>query len=120
MDKNRKKELAEQYKQMKKPMGIFIIRCKLNNKFFLQSTPDLKGVMNGAMVRLDGGIHPNRELQKEWLEFGSDNFTVEILENLEYDKDESKNDYTEELALLQMIWEEKLQKENMEPYKKRI
>lgn len=36
-----------------------------------------------------------------------------ILENLEYDKDESKTDYTEELALLQMIWEEKLAKENI-------
>jgi hypothetical protein len=76
--------------------------------------------MNGAIVRLEAGMHPNKELQKEWKDFGSDNFTIEILENLEYDKDESKTDYKEELTLLQIICEEKLAKQNLELYKKRI
>ena len=119
VDKARKKELTDLYKQTKPQMGIFIIRCKLNNKYYLQATQDLRGVMNGARVRLDGGMHTNRELQREWKEFGPDSFTVEILEYLEYDKDETKTDYSEELALLQMIWEEKLAKENLEFYKKR-
>lgn len=117
---DRKKELKLQYKQTKPKMGIFIIRSKVNNKCYLQVTQDLRGVMNGAKVRLMGNMHPNKELQKEWNEYGLENFTVEILENLEYDKDESKTDYTEDLALLQMIWEEKLLKENMEFYKKSI
>jgi hypothetical protein len=105
---DRKKELKLQYKQMKPQMGIFIIRSKVNNKCYLQTTQDLRGVINGAKVRLGGGFHPNMELQKEWNEFGADNFTIEILERLEYGKDESKTDYSEELAILQMIWEEKL------------
>jgi hypothetical protein len=120
MDKARKKELIQQYKQMKPPMGIFIIRSKVNNKCYIQATQDLRGVMNGAIVRLEAGMHPNRELQREWKDFGSDNFTIEILENLEYDKDESKTDYKEELTLLQIIWEEKLAKQKLELYKKRI
>lgn len=119
MDKNRKKELINQYKQMKPPMGIFMIRCKVNNKCYIQATQDLRGVINGAEVRLESGMHPNRELQKEWNEFGSGNFTIEILENLEYDKDESKTDYKDDLSLLQMIWEEKLLKEDLQFYKKR-
>jgi len=117
---DRKKELKMQYKQAKPDMGLFIIRCKVNNKCYIQGTQDLRGVINGAKVRLGGNMHPFKELQKEWNEFGADNFTIEILEHLEYDKDESKTDYTEDLALLQMIWEEKLAKENMEFYKKRI
>ncbi|KUO75287.1 MAG: hypothetical protein APF77_22400 [Clostridia bacterium BRH_c25] len=117
---DRKKELKQQYKQMKPQMGIFIIRSKVNNKCYIQATQDLRGVMNGAEVRLGAGMHPNKELQKEWKEFGSGNFTIEILENLEYDKDESKTDYTEDLALLQMIWEEKLVKKNMELYRKNL
>ncbi|MGE5415435.1 MAG: GIY-YIG nuclease family protein [Acidobacteriota bacterium] len=116
MDK--KRELKQQYKQMKHPMGIFIVRCKLNNKCYLQTTQDLRGVMNGALARLHSGFHPFVELQKEWTEFGADNFTMEILEQLEYD--DSKIDYTDDLELLQMMWEEKLAKENMEFYKKRI
>jgi hypothetical protein len=120
MDKSRKKELIEQYKRTKPDMGLFMIRSKTANKCYLQATQDLRGVMNGALVRLSGGMHPFRELQKEWNETGSENFTIEILERLEYDKDETKTDYTEELSLLKMIWEEKLAKENMEFYKKRI
>lgn len=117
---DRKKELKLQYKNTKPQMGIFIIRSKVNNKCYIQATQDLRGVLNGARVRLEGGTHPYRELQKEWSDFGSDNFTIEILENLEYDNDESKTDYKEDLALLQMIWEEKLTKENMKFYEKRI
>lgn len=117
---DRKKELKLQYKLTKPDMGIFIIRSKVNNKCYLQATQDLRGVINGAKVRLEGGMHPYKELQKEWKDFGSENFTIEILEALEYDKDESKTDYTEDLNLLQMIWEEKLAKENWVFYKKRI
>lgn len=112
---DRKKELKMQYKEMKPQMGIFIIRSKVNNKCFIQTTKDFRGGINGAKVRLAGGSHPNRELQKEWNDFGSENFIIEILEKLEYDNDES---IIEDLALLQMIWEEKLAKENKEFYKK--
>lgn len=105
---------------MKPQMGIFIIRSKVNNKCYIQATQDLRGVMNGALARLGGSFHPNRELQKEWNEFGADSFTLEILETLEYDKDEAKTNYTEELDVLQMLWEEKLVKKNIEFYKKRL
>lgn len=117
---DRRKELKLQYKQTKPQMGLFIIRSKVNNKCYIQGTQDLRGVINGAKVRLEAGMHPNRELQKEWKESGAENFEIEILEHLEYDKDESKTDYTEDLNLLQMIWEEKLAKENLEFYNKKI
>ncbi len=120
MDKSRKKELREQYKRTKPQMGIFIIRSKITNKCYIEGTQDLRGKINGTKARLGGGIHPNRELQKAWQDDGEANFTIEILENLEYDKDESKTDYKEDLALLQMIWEDKLINENVEFYKKRI
>lgn len=115
---DRKKELKMQYKQMRPDMGVFIIRNDRNNRCHIQATPDLRGVMNGAQVRLQGGFHPCRELQKDWKELGGEHFTIEILEKLEYDKDESKTDYEEDLELLRMIWEEKLSNENMELYKK--
>ncbi|HPW41999.1 MAG TPA: GIY-YIG nuclease family protein [Bacillota bacterium] len=117
---DRKKELKLQYKQTKPDMGIFIIRSKEKNKCYVEATKDLRGRINGTKVRLNAGMHPNKELQKDWTDSGSENFTIEILDNLQYDKDESKTDYTEELALLQMIWEEKLQKENMELYRKNM
>lgn len=120
MDKSRRKELMEQYKQMKSAMGIFIVRCKVNNKCYIQTTQDLKGLMNRTQVQLMAGLHKNKELQKEWNDLGSDNFTIEILENLKYDKDETKTDYSEELKVMQFIWEEKLIQQNNEFYNKRL
>lgn len=115
---DRRKELKEQYKNMKPDMGIFEIKSKFNNKCHIETTQDLKSTINSTKFKLETGSHPNRELQKEWKDFGAENFTIEILENLEYGKDESKTDYKEDLALLQMIWEEKLSKQKMELYKK--
>lgn len=74
--------------------------------------------LNSTKFRLGAAAHPNRELQKEWKDFGAGNFTIEILENLEYDKDEFKTDYTEDLTWLKMIWEEKLLKQKLDFYKK--
>ncbi len=117
---DRKKELKQQYKLMKPEMGVFIIRLKDEKKCYVQATQDLRGVMNGARARLSGGFHPNQELRKDWKDKGPDAFIMEILEYLAYDEDESKTDYGDDLAILQMIWEEKLIKEGYLIYKKRI
>lgn len=108
---DRKKELKQQYKQMKPKMGIYMIRSNVSKKCYVEKTQNLRGAINSTKFKLKSGGHPNRELQKEWNKFGESNFTIEILEYLEYDKDESKTDYTEELTLLQMLWEDKLLKE---------
>jgi hypothetical protein len=115
---DRKKELKMQFKQMKPEMGIMIVRAKSGNKYFLQGTQNLKGFINRTKFQLDSGGHPNRELQKCWQELGEKNFTIEVLEELEYEKDESKTDYSEDLALLEMVWQEKLAEQGLEPYKK--
>lgn len=117
---SRRKELVEQYKQMKPDMGIFWIRSKVNDKCFLETSQNLKAMLNRITFQLNAGSHPNQELQKEWIENGEEAFNIEVLELLKYDKDESKIDYTEELAILKLVWEEKLHKENVQYYAKKI
>lgn len=65
-------------------------------------------------MKPDMGNHFNKNLQEEWKKQGKENFTIEILEKLEYDKDESKTDYSEELEILKMVWKEKLVKKGMD------
>lgn len=107
---DRKKELKEQYKQMKPDMGVFVIRSKVNTNYYIEVTRNLKGMINRTRFQLNNFSHPNKELQKEWKEQGEHNFTIEVLEVLEYDKDETKTDYSEELIIMKMVWEEKLSK----------
>ena len=120
MDANRKKELKRQYKMTKPRMGVFVIRSRTSDKCHVQAAKDLRADINGAKMRLSGGYHPCLELQKEASELGADNFSIEILDELAYSPDESKTDYTEELEILRSMWEEKLSKDNLVFYKKRL
>lgn len=117
---DRRRELKQQYKMTKPDMGLYIVRCNANNKVFLQPTQDLRTVEAGILVRLESGMHPNRELQKEWKDLGGDSFSMEVLEVLPYDSDASKTDYGDDLKLLQSMWEEQLQKDGKQLYQKRL
>jgi len=117
---NNRKELIEQFKQMKPDMGIFWIRSKGTNKYFIETSHNLKGKINSTTFQLDMDSHLNKELQSEWKKETAANFDIEILELLKYDKDESKIDYTEELAILKMVWEEKLNDQKLVPYKRKL
>jgi hypothetical protein len=105
---DRKKELKEEYKLMKPEMGVFIIRCKLNPKSYIGKTPNLKGAMNSIQFQLKLGSCRNQELQQLWKESGEANFTIEVLDTLKYDPDETKTDYSDDLEMLKTIWKEKL------------
>jgi hypothetical protein len=115
------KELKRQYKMTRPDMGIFKISAEGTGKVYLQTTQDLRGTMNGAIVRLNGGMHPWRELQQDWTALGAERFKMEILERLPYDeKDEMKTDYSEDLKILEMLWVDKLKAEGLTLYQKRI
>ncbi len=114
---DRKKELKEMYKQIKPDMGIIVVQSKINNKYYLETTQNLKGKVNSIRFQLkSGGFRANEQLQKEWKQYGSESFEIKVLENLEYDKDESKSDYSEELEIMKSIWDEKLKNQNSQPY----
>lgn len=115
---DRKKELKMQYKEMKPPMGMMMIHSHLSNKCYIEGVQNAAAKINRYRFQLTAGSHPNQGLQKDWKELGADNFTMEILEYLPYDEDESKTDYSEDLAILQMTWEEKLRQKGWEFYQK--
>ena len=115
---DRKKELKQQYKQAQRPMGVFAVRSKVENRCYVEAALELKGTMNSTTFKLRLGSHPNQGLQAAWNAEGESNFTVEVLETLECDGAAPKTDYSEDLALLCMMWEERLAGENMTFYEK--
>jgi hypothetical protein len=116
MDKERKKELVRQYLETKTPMGILAIKNIKENKIFLETSIDTKSKINSLKLQLATGGCRIRSLQQDWNKLGEDDFIFEVLEVLEYDEDESKKDYSEELKILKMIWEERLDKQGIERY----
>lgn len=104
---DRKKELKNQYKEIKTEAGIYQIRNTINGKVFLVSTPNLKTI-NGREIELNNGTHRNKLLQDEWKQYGKDAFVFEVLEILE-PPEEGYFDTKEELKKLEKKWMEKLQ-----------
>ncbi len=99
-----KKALKELYKQSKPDMGLFTISFGPGAPVYVGFAADLRGVINGTRARLAGGMHVNARLQADFDQYGLDAMSIEVVEGLDYDKDESKTDYKEDLEVLQEMW----------------
>lgn len=106
MDKNRRKELQDQYKQLKTYMGIIQIKNNVNGKIFIDSSRNLKNQWLTIKWQLEVGKYANSLLQKDWKEFGEEAFIYEVLEEKESDK---IADIRWELKQMEKQWLEKLQ-----------
>jgi len=107
MNMKSKKDIKREYKERKKPAGIFQVKNIANGKVLLGSSLNLEGPLNSHKFMLTIGQHRNKELQKDWNEYGPDKFVFEILEVVKV-KDDPAFDLSEELTLMEQIWIEKL------------
>lgn len=57
--------------------GIYIIRNKQNNKFYIGSAVNIEKRFSEHTWALNKGIHCNLHLQRAWLRDGQDNFSFE-------------------------------------------
>lgn len=106
MDKDRRRELLEEYRKIKTSMGVIQIRNNKNNKVYIDSYPNLKNKWLTIKAQLDMGSHPNSQLQKDWRDIGAVAFTYEVLEEKETDE---IADVRWELKQMEKRWLNKLQ-----------
>ncbi|MEY9093286.1 GIY-YIG nuclease family protein [Paenibacillus sp. RC84] len=106
MDKTKRKELLEEYKQVKTYMGAIQILNKTNGKLYVDTYPNLKNKWITLQAQLDMGRFANLQLQKDWKELGAENFAFEVLEQKEASE---ITDIRWERKQLKKRWLEKLQ-----------
>ncbi len=101
-----KKELKNEYLQSKSTMGVFQIKNIKNGKILIDSSTDIDSRMNRHRMELKFGSHQNKDLLKDWNEFGEDSFVFEMLSEIKH-KDDADIDYKAEIKILKdMILEE--------------
>ena len=108
MENKTRKELNREYLERVKPSGVFQVKNLANGKVLLGSSLNLDGSLNKHRFMLKIGSHTNKALQADWNEFGPGQFVLEVLEEVQRRDDPSFN-LSDELALLEMVWLEKLQ-----------
>ncbi|MBN2184917.1 MAG: GIY-YIG nuclease family protein [Candidatus Krumholzibacteriota bacterium] len=102
-----RKEIKREYKERKGSAGVFQVKNTENGKVLLGSSLNLEGPLNAHQFMLTTGSHRNKELQKDWNEYGPDKFVFEVLEVVEV-KDAPGFNLSDELTLLEQIWIERL------------
>ncbi len=106
MDKNSRKELLAQYKQIKTYMGITQITNKASGKIYVAAYPNLKNKWLTLQMQLNAGGHVNSQLQRDWNELGPEFFKYQVLEEKETGE---VTDMRWELKQMEKPWLEKLQ-----------
>ena len=102
-----RKALKEEYKQARRPMGIFRVRNVIQDLSFIGSTIDLPAMLNRQRAQLSMGAHANRALQKDWNELGSEAFEFEVLDELT-PRDQPAYDPAADLRALEELWLDRL------------
>ena len=114
-----KKELRESYDQMKFQMGVFQIRNTVNQKIYIDSSITLTAAWNKNLMQLQFGSHMNKDLQKEWNEYGEDKFQFEIISELQHD-DSKEIDYKKEVKELEKLFIEELKPFDDRGYNRKV
>jgi hypothetical protein len=102
-----RKALIRDYKETRRPMGVFRVLNAVNGKSLIGTSKDLPGMLNRQRFQLDLGAHPNRALQNDWKEFGPEAFVFETLDTLQA-PDQPEYDPTEDLRALEQLWLDKI------------
>ncbi|MHB0976610.1 MAG: GIY-YIG nuclease family protein [Candidatus Aquicultorales bacterium] len=110
--------MIQEYKQTPRPSGIYRIMNNANGKVFIGGSPNVPGKINSARFQLELGSHKCTGLQKEWNEYGGENFSFDTLELLEPSDDPAWKQ-ADKLKALETEWLEKLQPYGEHGYNKR-
>ena len=98
MDKKRKKELLEVYKNRQPEMGVISFCCKQTGEVFLGISKDTKADFNSTNTKLSTKWHPKKQLQELWNQYGPDGFELSVFKVLKYD--DPNADHTAKLESL--------------------
>jgi hypothetical protein len=102
-----RKAAIRQYRESRRPMGVYRVRSTATGRFVVGASPDLPAALNRQRAQLRLGGHPDRALQQEWNERGPDAFEFEVLDTLEPPA-EGPYDPSDDLRAMREMWMERL------------
>ena len=113
-----KKQIKEDYKSKRQPVGIFAVHNLRDNKLFIGTSKDLPSVLKRFEFTLNMGSFPFQNLIDDYKKLGKENFAIKVLDELEI-KDEPDREIDKELEALEEMWIDKLKKEGVSFYNKK-
>ncbi len=111
MDKERKREIVNEYKQRKTTGGVYKVTNTVNGRYMIKAEIDLQSFQNrfNFAMRMNTCLH--QKMQKDHKEVGSGAFALEILEETEKKEEESNMGFKDRLKRMEEAWAEKFDPE---------
>lgn len=103
-----RKQLKRDYKNSKRPVGVYCVRNLTSGRTWVASSVDLPASLNREKATLRLGGHRLRDLQRDWNEAGEAGFAFEVLDELTQ-PDVPGYSPAHDLAVLLQLWLERLQ-----------
>ncbi len=76
--------------------------------YLLDHAANLQAKQNLFDFMVSSGSCSEYKLKKDWGEFGSQAFTFDVLETLEKKKEQTQQEFEDDLKILEQIWIDKL------------
>ena len=98
MEKDKRRELMDAYRNRHPEMGVIAIRCTATGDAFFGASKDTRADINSNRFKLSSGSHRNRELMGLWDRYGADACEFSVERVLDYE--DPAEDHSDELELL--------------------
>lgn len=111
MNKERRKEIIEEYKQRKTKGGVYKVTNTVNGRYLLKAEIDLQSFQNrfDFAKKMGTSLHP--KMQKDTSQYGMEVFVLEFLEETVQKEDESNMGFRDRLKRMEESWAEKFDQE---------
>ena len=103
-----RKNLINEYKQRKIVGGVFQVTNNDNGMYLLDFATDIQAKNNAFTFSASSGSCFDYKLRQDWQECGAGSFAFEILDRLEKKKEQSQDQFIDDLKMLEALWLAKL------------
>lgn len=107
MENRSKKDLKNNYLSRKIIGGVYLVKCSGNDRIWIKSTKDMKGLKNRFEFSIQVNSCPQADMYAEWNRYGAKSFSFTILEEIEKGDTQTEQEFNNDMGILLEIWIEK-------------
>lgn len=108
MNADKRKQLKNDYRNKPAVGAVYAIGCGGDPRRMIKSTTDIAGIQNRFQFAQATNTCPDPAFRGEWEKYGAEAFSFEVLEALEMKKDQTADEFADDIRLLHALWLEKL------------
>ena len=113
MDKDKKRELIDSYKNRTITGGVYCIQCSGNQRRWIKSTTDMAGSKSRFLYAVQTKSCPGPAMLRECTAYGIGSFSFVILEELVKKETQTAAEFADDINTLYELWLEKYKHEDL-------